>query len=267
MADDSPWRLLCHGPGDGAWNMAVDEAMTGAVGRGESPPTLRLYAWQRPTLSLGCLQPAAADIDLAACHRLAIPLVRRPTGGRAVLHHQELTYSVALPLAAWGDVRTVRDRFRAIAGALMAGLGHLGVETHLATPDARADGGPAMRGACFLVRCMPAILSGGRKLVGSAERRWERAVLQHGSLLLGFDAALHHQVFPGWQAPEQQVTWLGALLGRVPPFAELAMALCHGFSDALGAHCAPGALAPAEAEAATALVAARYGTAAWTLGR
>lgn len=267
MAGGPSWRLVCHGPGDGAWNMAVDEAVAAAVGRGECPPTLRLYRWRRPTLSLGCLQAAAAGIDLEACRRLAIPLVRRPTGGRAVLHDQELTYSIAVPVSAWGGARTVPDRFRRIAEALMAGLRRLGVEARLAAPASPADGGSTSRGACFLVRRMPAIVCGGRKLIGSAERRWDRTVLQHGSLLLDFDAGLHREVFPGWQAPERHVTWLGALLGRIPPFAELADALSQGWAEALGARCESGALAPTEAQAAAALVAERYGTLAWTLRR
>jgi lipoate-protein ligase A len=114
---------------------------------------------------------------------------------------------------------------------------------------------------------MPAIVCGGRKLVGSAERRWDRAVLQHGSLLLDFDAGLHREVFPGWQAPERHVTWLGVLLGRIPAFTELADALSRGWTDALGARCEPGALTPAEEQAAAVLVAERYGTVDWTLRR
>src|SRR5512142_100843 len=117
---EQAWRFLRHAPGEGAWNMAVDEAVATAVGAGQSPPTLRMYGWRRATLSLGYLQPAGPGIDLSACRARDIPVVRRPTGGRAVLHHHELTYSLALPLDAWTG-RGVLGRFRMVAAALTTG--------------------------------------------------------------------------------------------------------------------------------------------------
>ncbi len=260
----SAWRLLRHAPGEGAWNMAVDEAVAAAVGAGQSRPTLRLYGWRRPTLSLGYLQAAGPGLDLNACHALGIPLVRRPTGGRAVLHHRELTYSLAVPLEAWGG-QAVPARFRTVASALTAGLRRLGVDAVVAEDRASAGGAP--RGACFRLRGMPAILCGGRKLVGSAERRWEAVVLQHGSLLLAFDADLHRAVFPEWERPESQVACLEAVLGRVPPPAELSAALTRGFADVFEVRWECGDLSPEEERAASGLVGARYADPAWTFRR
>jgi lipoate-protein ligase A len=258
-------RLLRHPPADGAWNMAVDEALAASVGEGSSPPTLRLYGWQPPTLSLGYLQPAAAL--LPACRAMGIPLVRRPTGGRAVLHHQERTYSLALPWAPPWSLRSVPERFRVLAGGLIAGQARLGVEAGLA--DARESGAAPGRAeaACFRARRLPAILCGGRKLAGAAERRFPTALLQHGSLLLRFDAGLHRAVFPAWPSPERQVVWLEAVLGRLPEPERLDAALAAGWEAALGLPCRPGHLTAAEAAAARRLAAERYGDPAWTLRR
>jgi lipoate-protein ligase A len=247
--------------------MAVDEALAAAVAAGESPPTLRFYRWQRATLSLGYLQSAAAGIDLPGCVARGIPLVRRPTGGRAVLHDQELTYSLVLPRTAWWRSQPLPECFRAISAGLLAGLQHLGVPAALGDGAASPGAAPAPRGACFPIRHMPAIVVGGRKLAGSAGRCWEHALLQHGSLLLGFDAALQGAVFPDWPAPARQVVWLSALLDAVPPPDALAAALARGWEDVLGTRCLPGDLTPAEERRAAALVAERYARPCWTLRR
>jgi lipoate-protein ligase A len=245
--------------------MAVDEALAASVGEGSSPPTLRLYGWQPATVSLGYLQSAAAL--LPACRGLGIPLVRRPTGGRAVLHDQERTYSLALPFAPPWSLRPVPERFRLIAGGLIAGLGRLGVEAVVADGPEPCARPLRAEAACFRVRRMPAVLCGGRKLAGAAERRFPRALLQHGSLLLRFDPALHRAVFPAWPSPERQVVWLEALLGALPGADRLDAALAAGWEAALGLPCRPGDLTAAEAEAARRLAAERYGDPAWTLRR
>lgn len=251
-----PWRLLRDDPADGAWNMAVDEALAEAVGARASPPTLRLYGWRRPTVSLGYLQ-RATGVDLAACAEQAIPLVRRPTGGRAVLHHRELTYSLTLPLdPPWAGL-SVAERFRRLSAALVAALARLGVDAGLAEPGDGASCS-AVPAACFALRRMPAIVARGRKLAGSAARCWEGVLLQHGSLLLEFDARLHRTVFPRWAAPERDVVWLEALLPAPPSPEAMTAAFVGGCADALGARCVPGARTPAEERRAAHLLRERY---------
>ena len=110
---DSRWRLLRDPPGDGAWNMAIDEAIARAVAEGRSPSTLRFYGWREPTVSLGYLQRSCGAVDRAACGRLGVAIVRRPTGGRAVLHARELTYSAAVPMEGpWGALGVDASFFR-----------------------------------------------------------------------------------------------------------------------------------------------------------
>ncbi len=263
----SAWRLLVDAPGDGAWNMAVDEAIAVGVGGGAVAPTLRLYGWSRPTISLGYLQRAAVGVDLAACRRRGIPVVRRLTGGRAVLHGEELTYSVALPLAGpWGDL-SVADSFQAINAGLLEMLRRLGVAAHVGAPE-RGGIAPGDAGLCFLARRMPAVLVAGRKLIGSAQRRAAAWLLQHGSLLLGLDETLHREVFPAWPGNGASgVTSLREILGRRPSGEELLAAMRGGWEAALGGACQPGRLTAAELGEAGRLATDRYAAATWTWQR
>jgi len=262
----SCWRLLVEGPVGGAWNMAVDEAVSEAVGRGEAAPTLRFYAWERPTVSLGALQRFPGGVDVSVCRGHGIPLIRRMSGGRAVLHAAELTYSVAVPrIGAWHG--SVPEVFRRLCEGLVAGLARLGIRATLGDGRPFREGPGA--GACFLLRQAPAILVAGRKLVGSAQYRSDRAVLQQGSLLLDFDPTLHLALFPGWphHHPTAAVTCLRELLGRIPARKLLIAALCRGWQECVGPVGAREALTPAESARATHLVRIRYGTEAWTRER
>jgi lipoate-protein ligase A len=265
---ETDWRLLCHEADDGPWNMAVDEAVARAVGAGRVPPTLRFYDWRRPTLSVGYLQQLRRRAILQSCDRLEIPVVRRPTGGRAVLHADEVTYSVCLPLdGAWGRL-TVADSFARLSGALLGGLRRLGVAARQGAAE-RGEARAKESEACFRTRRMPALLVEGRKLVGSAQRRWDRSLLQQGSLLVGFDPTLQRSVFGGWPRAEAacSVIWLSAILGARPSRACLRSALAVGWEEALGVRLCPGVLSAEEERHAHQLVAARYGDEGWTARR
>lgn len=258
------WRLLRHPAADGAWNMAVDEAMARRVGGGAVPPTLRLYAWRRPAVSLGYLQPIRSDGLLTACACHGVAVVRRPTGGRAVLHDAELTYSAAVPLrGSWGGL-TVAQSYRRLGEALCAGLARLGIAATLGGPSGPGAGG---RGgvACFTARHAPAVLVEGRKLIGSAQRRWGDVLLQQGSILLRFNAALHQRLFPDWprEAPSRGVIWLADLLGE-GEVDRIERALVAGWQQALGVRLKGGELDREERAAAERLRATRYETPEWT---
>lgn len=262
------WRVLSDVPQDGPWNMAVDEAIALAVEAGQVAPTIRFYGWETPTVSLGCLQTARRAVERAACERLGVKVVRRPTGGRAVLHDDELTYSVCVPLdRSWAGL-SVGDSFCRIAEGLLMGLRRLGITATLgAAGGAPFDSGGAE--ACFLMPWMPAVLVAGKKLIGSAQRRFGGAILQHGSLLLGANLAMHQAVFPGWprEDPGGGVTWLKALLPEAPARPAIERAVMDGWEAALKIRAMLGELTTSEHREAERLVAARYGTPAWTWGR
>src|SRR3982074_669972 len=128
---DAAWRLLLDPPAPGAWNMAVDEVLLDGVAAGTTPPTLRFYEWMPPCLSLGYFQPFDV-VDIDGCRALGIEVVRRPTGGRAILHDRELTYSVALPASLLGHDGGVLPTYYRLSLALQDGLCRLGVPATLA---------------------------------------------------------------------------------------------------------------------------------------
>lgn len=262
------WRVIRHGKTNGPWNMAVDEAIAQAVGHGEAPPTLRFYTWNPHAVSLGYLQRVPGGADIEACRRHGIDLVRRITGGRAVLHAHELTYSVAIPSWHPWESLSVVELFAQISAGLIAGLERLGIAASLGESPVAA-GDESETGACFLQRLTPAILVRGRKLIGSAQRRWQRSLLQHGSILLEFDSHLHQAVFPAWPCSDAAggVTCLRTILGKVPPITELVAILSSAWCELFRVSGIPGDLTPGERHVAQELAGRKYGNLAWTYRR
>lgn len=177
------WRLIISAPARGAWNMAVDEAILESVMNREALPTLRLYAWDPACLSLGLAQPVS-DVDLNELAKLGWDLVRRPTGGRAILHVDELTYSVTAPSDEPRVVGGVLDSYQRLSQALLAALQDLHLEAradkeYTPSPDTTPNGA-----VCFEVPSNYEITVNGKKLIGSAQARRKDGLLQHGSLPL-----------------------------------------------------------------------------------
>lgn len=264
------WRLLIHEPARGAFNMAVDEAIARAVAEGNAPPTLRFYAWAPPCVSLGRHQPLAA-IDTARCRALGYDIVRRPTGGRAILHTDEFTYSAIAAPDQPPMQGLVLDSYLRLSQGLVAGLARLGIVAEPAPAAVRA--GPNASAACFEVPSAHELVAAGRKLLGSAQSRRAKVVLQHGSLPLHGDLTrlIECLALPNEAEREKLRRALadhaGAveqILGRRVTFDEVAEAMAAGFSEALGLELTPGALSPAELALATTLAHEQYETQAWT---
>lgn len=175
------WRLLLDGPGAGPWNMAVDEALLRSAQRGGAP-TLRFYGWDGAWLSLGFAQSLEAA-RRAACREAGVGIVRRATGGRAVLHGADLTYAVAAPAAALPA--GLHATYALIGEALREALSALGIAAERSASGAGAAGPGGFD--CFQALAAHEICARGRKLAGSAQRRAGGGVLQHGSLRLGPD--------------------------------------------------------------------------------
>jgi lipoate-protein ligase A len=267
---DSPWRLLRAGAAPGAWNMAVDDAIARSVATSEAPPTLRLYAWSPPCVSLGRNQ-AFGSVDAGRCAALGYDIVRRPTGGRAILHTDELTYSVIAPDDHPLMQGMILEVYLRIAQGLVAGLARLGAEAATAPEANRA--GPDASAACFEVPSAYEIVVDGRKLLGSAQNRRAGYVLQHGSLPLVGDVTRLIECLTVSDEAERDALraslhahalTLEQALGCVVSFDQAADALAAGLSDALGIVLEPGALAPAELECAESLAREKYGHAQWT---
>ncbi|MFN2215474.1 MAG: biotin/lipoate A/B protein ligase family protein [Anaerolineales bacterium] len=176
------FRLLVQKPAAGDWNMAADEAILESIGLKESPPTIRLYAWEPPCLSLGYAQ-SIGDVDKSALADCGWGLVRRMTGGRAILHADELTYSVIAPYEEPLVSGTLLEGYNRIAGGLLKTMKLLGVTGEINEKNinpAANQPGPV----CFEVPSAFEITVGGKKVIGSAQARRKQGVLQHGSLPL-----------------------------------------------------------------------------------
>ncbi len=233
------WRLILDGAQAGARNMAVDHALATEL----EPDTgvLRLYRWDRPTLSFGRNEPARGLYDPRLAQERKVGLVRRPTGGRAVLHHEELTYGVVLGVGALGGLK---DTYHRINEALVDAMVALGVPAALAAPTGSPlapDAGP-----CFDVPAEGEVVVRGRKLVGSAQVRIGRSVLQHGSIILDGDQGLIAEL--GGPRPAPPAT-LAGLLGTVPERTRLDEAMHAAFSARMGGSWERSGLTTAEREA------------------
>jgi lipoyl(octanoyl) transferase len=260
------WRLLVTEPVDGATNMAIDEALWRARQTGAGSPTVRFFGWTPPTVSLGYGQALDGAVDVDACRQLGVGLVRRPTGGSAIYHdgpERELTYSV---VATNGDLGVAPDllaTYNWIALTLCRGLQALGAAAEI-VPIPEVDGPtPAF---CFARTGRYEIEVGGRKLVGSAQRRLGDCFLQHGSVLLGVDVPRLRLVFPTTPDPLATMTTLEAVLDHRPKFDDVASALADAFEEEHGLSLRPGGLSREESAHVEALVRDKYATDAWLIG-
>lgn len=218
------WSLVAHTGLSGPENMAWDHTLAEACERGTA--VLRFYDWSPATLSLGRNEPARGVYSAEALRRHGVDVVRRPTGGRAVLHDRELTYSVCAPLRSLGGVRAA---YATLNRALAAGLRRLGAPVGLATSGAAT---PLDTGPCFQDPAAGEVMAGDRKLVGSAQVRMGGVLLQHGSILLEDDqvriAGLTSQGAPD---TGRRPAVLREILGREVARGELTRALVEAFAE------------------------------------
>jgi len=198
--------------------MARDTALLARAARtGET--VFSIYSWARPTLSFGRHQPAAGHYDPEKISAASVDVVRRPTGGRAILHHREVTYSVTAPL----EDESLRTTYGRINGILVDGLSRLGIPATIAAPAGRAPV-PGTR-PCFELPSEGEVIAGGKKLVGSAQWRDENALLQHGSILVEDDQSLLPSLAVAGRANSNEVmepATLREILGRSPDPREVA---------------------------------------------
>jgi lipoate-protein ligase A len=251
--------------------MAVDEAIAQAIAAGLVPPTLRFYAWEPPCVSLGRNQPVKG-VDLARCANRGYDVVRRPTGGRAILHTDEMTYSIVASPEHRLMQGYVLDSYLRISHGLVAGLLRLGIDAEEAPGTNRA--GPDVSAACFEVPSAYEIVAGGRKILGSAQARRSTSVLQHGSLplvgdltrvvdCLAFDdegqrAALRASL-------QGHAATVKELLGREATYDEAVDALTAGMQEALGIDLVPAGLTEQETTWTRELIRDKYQHDSWTM--
>jgi len=262
------WRLIAdEAPARGARNMAVDHALLDSVQEG-GQPVLRLYRWRPACLSFGRNQHVIDTYDRNRIAAAGIDVVRRPTGGLAVLHHHELTYCVLAPLAVTGGPRTTYKR---INEALLFAIRALGVDAWLAGGTGSVSRSPRSSiEPCFQAPASGEIMADGRKLVGSAQRCERGVLLQHGSLLLDGSQDLVRELLIEAAVPDAAdgpgAATLRDLTGSVPDWEKLCDVVVSGFADVSGTRFAPARLTHHEIERADRLE-SQYVDEAWTWRR
>jgi lipoate-protein ligase A len=246
---ETMWRLLLNGDQPGAVNMARDSAVLEAVAAGTSPPTLRLYGWSPPCLSLGRHQGVEAA-DLTFCSHHGIEVVRRPTGGRALLHHLELTYALVAPLGQGPIPRRLQDSYRSICQSLVRWCRGLGIDAELTPGEINMSlPGPQSTVPCFEAAAAGEVVVAGRKLIGSAARSHRGAILQHGAILLDWDSELQAGAMGlGDDRLGLRITTLAEQMGGPADRSTLEKALVKAFSDELRVRFREGELTTSERE-------------------
>lgn len=254
MADR--FRLLRTGFNNAWFNMGLDEAILGSVAEGKSLPALRLYGWKPAAISIGYFQGMREEIDVEACASQGVDIVRRITGGGAVFHDCEFTYSLAIPEGHRLAPRSIQDSYHLLCDGIVQGLARLGI---------RAEFAP-----------INDIVSGGKKVSGNAQTRKRGCLLQHGTILLEVDV---EKMFSLLKVPKEKalgkmiedvkarVTSVSALLGRPVGFEEAEAAILAGFVSSLGIECIREEASAQELRTAQSLAKDRFSTPEWLFKR
>ena len=264
------WRLLLTPPARGAWNMAVDESILESIYRGDSLPTLRLYSWTPACLSLGQAQPYA-DVDSVRLRERGWEVVRRITGGRAILHTDELTYSVSGPAENPILAGSVLESYSRLAQALLQAVQSLSLPVEM--KEGKADESGKTNPVCFEVPSTYEITVNEKKLIGSAQARKKEGVLQHGSLPLHGDltritqALVFKDEFSRQNAADRlldRATTVESALGVEVDWETAARSIVHAFEAELGIQFERGELSQKEISRAEQLVSEKYDHSSWT---
>ena len=276
------WRLIKDSYHTGFMNMAIDEAIMIAHREGLVPPTIRFYQWSPPTVSLGYFQDLEKEIDVDVCKNLGIDIVRRPTGGKAVLHDKELTYSFIIRESHPLVNDSILDTYKKISGGMIRGLSYLGITAELVPLREKLKSIPLgneakskiphsdIKSICFSVPSQYEVQVMGKKIVGSAQVRKREIVLQHGSLLIELEKDKLFSVFnfPSAQIRERlktrfKATSLEEILKKKINFSELSEILPRGFEEEFGIKLTEGKLTEQEEKISRKLLENKYSTYEW----
>jgi len=277
---NTTWDVVDTGPSDAHTNMALDEVFLKRMQDRSAGGILRFYTWSRPSISVGYFQDVSRDLDLPLCQERGWSMVRRLTGGRAVFHDDELTYSIVLPLSDPAVPGKLLESYRYLSLGLLHGLRELGVRAELVSPRqmkkvrrAHVAGSPD----CFASPSWYEISVGGKKIVGSAQRRMTYGILQQGSILISRRRfGEYYEVLKNnpcknrggdLQGKDAGMTSLVEVLGRPVPLERIKDSILTGFAKAHQIRFEEKILGSEERDAARELVKARYGRKDWIFSR
>ncbi len=277
------WRFIHTGLRSSAENMAIDEALLISVSEGKSTPVLRFYGWNPATLSIGYFQKAEEEVDFTALKQHGLGFVRRPTGGRAVLHDQELTYSMIVSEKYPGLPKGVTEAHRVLSEGLLLGFRNLKLDAQLVTLTTEEDKvkyAALGSAACFDSPSWYELVVEGRKIAGSAQTRQKGVVLQHGSILLDMDIDLLFELlrFPSERVKARlrqsfrekavAINDLRKAVNLTPvTIAEIEPAFQQGIAEGLGIRLQESELSPYEKQLAGKLIDEKYANRVWNFRR
>lgn len=243
--EKTKWYYINSGPCSPSYNMALDEALLDWHSEGLIPPVVRFYEWNPATLSIGYFQSVEKEIDMEAVERLGLGFVRRPTGGRGVLHEHELTYSVIVSESYPDMPATVTEAYRVISEGILLGFQNLGLEAYFSIPNTvekKQDLKKPRTAVCFDTPSWYELVVEGKKVAGSAQTRQKGVILQHGAILLDLDEEKLIQTFK-FSSDElrkrvknslsQKAVAINKLIQKPVTVDECKVAFKKGFEDAL----------------------------------
>lgn len=269
------WYFINSGHNSPAFNMAMDEALLDWHSEGLIPPVIRFYGWNPATLSVGYFQRVEKEIDMEQVSALGLGFVRRPTGGRGVLHEHELTYSVIVSEDYPEMPETVTEAYRVISGGLLQGFKNLGLDAYFSVPDTdekRADLKKPKSAVCFDAPSWYEMVVEGKKVAGSAQTRQKGVILQHGAILLDLDAEKLLSVFK-FSSPEseeamrrkipEKAVAINSLRARPATIEECVDAFKAGFEEALAINLTPYILSEEQLAYIKSIEEKKYGNDEW----
>ncbi|NEU29619.1 lipoate--protein ligase family protein [bacterium LRH843] len=269
------WRFIDSGACSPAYNMALDEALLTWHSRGEIPPTIRFYGWNPATLSIGYFQKAEKEINLEKVREYGLGFVRRPTGGRGVLHDQELTYSVIVTEEHPNMPKTVTEAYRVISEGILEGFKAVGLDAYFSIPRTEKEINDLKNprsAVCFDAPSWYELVVEGRKVAGSAQTRQKGVILQHGSIILDID---EDKLFDLFNYPSERVrermqrnfknkaVAINALRSEPLTMEEAKEAFRKGFEKGLHINLEPYTLTTEEEQAVMKLAKERYEQDEW----
>jgi lipoate-protein ligase A len=203
------WRLLDTGNSPASYNMALDEAIAVTVRKDHTPPTLRLYGWSASSISIGYFQKNS-DLDIDYCRQHNVPVVRRLTGGRAILHGEEITYSFSAGVSGLFS-QGLYGSYKKLSTALGLALSKIGItpEMRFTKRAPRSSGHQTKSPMCFQAISYGELMAGNRKIVGSAQKRWSDGFLQQGSIPLVIEREASIRIFRAYSAQESETSFAG----------------------------------------------------------
>lgn len=273
------WRFIDSGEGSPSFNMALDEVLLEWHSEGRIPPTIRFYGWNPATLSIGYFQRVAKEINMESVRKHELGFVRRPTGGRGVLHEHELTYSVIVSEDHPNMPKTVTEAYRVISEGVLKGFHNLGLEAYFAVPrtDEEKESLKNPRSAvCFDAPSWYELVVEGRKVAGSAQTRQKGVILQHGSILLDLN---EEKLFSLFQYPSERIkermqkafknkaVAINDICSRSITLTEAKEAFRKGFAEGLNIELEPYELTSEEKEVVNKLARDRYESDEWNYKR